>query len=81
MEKIQTTNIKKMTQKEIKEELFRLLWKTPEELTLTEWRFIHTYITYEILNEFIDVSGLAVLIPGLTEEEEEYKPIYPFSLN
>lgn len=70
-----------MKEEELKEELFRILYKTPAEMTLTEWRFIHTYLTYEILEEFIDVTGLAILIPGITEEEEGFNTIYPFSLN
>lgn len=76
-----------MTQKEIKEELFRILYKVVEDITLTEWRFIHTYLTYEILDEFIDESGYAVEIEGFNTEEvydinisEIYKDIFNLDL-
>lgn len=54
---------------EIKDELFRILLKPVEELTLTEWRFIHTHLTYEILDEFITETGIACFIEGFNWEE------------
>jgi hypothetical protein len=76
-----------MNEKEIKEELFRILYKVVEDITLTEWRFIHTYLTYEILEEFIDESGYAVEIEGFNTEEvydinisDIYKDIFNLDL-
>jgi hypothetical protein len=57
-----------MTQKEIKKKLFKLLETKTSKITKKDWKFIDEYLTYEIINEYIDTTGRAVIIPGLTSE-------------
>lgn len=58
--------------KEIKKELYRLLAKLPEDINLSEWKFIDTHLTYEIVNKYIDKTGQAVQLPRITTEEVKY---------
>jgi hypothetical protein len=58
-----------MKSKKIKKELYKILYKPVDKLTLTEWAFMHTYLTYEILESFIDDTGYAVDIEGFNTEE------------
>ena len=57
-----------MTKKEIKQKLFKLLDKDADDLTNNDWLFIHQYLTYDIINDYIDTTGNAVLLPGITIE-------------
>jgi hypothetical protein len=57
-----------MKKKEIKTKLFKLLETKTGNITRKDWEFIDKHLTYEIINEYIDTTGRAVLIPGLTEE-------------
>lgn len=61
-----------MKKNKLKKELYRILLKTPSEMSLTEYGFVYQYLTYELLEEFIDDTGLAVLLPGITEDEVKY---------
>lgn len=61
-----------MTKKEIKKELYRLLAKLPEDINLSEWKFINKHLTYEIVNKYIDKTGQAVQLPRFTTEEVKY---------
>ena len=57
-----------MTKKEIKQKLFKLLDKDADDLTNNDWLFIHQYLTYDIINDYIDTTGNAVLLEGITIE-------------
>ena len=57
-----------MKKKEIKTKLFKLLETKTGNITRKDWEFIDKHLTYEIINEYIDTTGRAVIIPGLTEE-------------
>jgi hypothetical protein len=57
-----------MKKKEIKTKLFKLLETKTGNITRKDWEFIDKHLTYEIINEYIDTTGRAVLIPGLTDE-------------
>ena len=57
-----------MKKKEIKKKLFKLLYKDVDNLTDKNWLFIHQHLTYEIIDEFIQKTGLPVLLPGITTE-------------
>ena len=57
-----------MKKKEIKTKLFKLLETKTGNITRKDWEFLDKHLTYEIINEYIDTTGRAVLIPGLTEE-------------
>jgi hypothetical protein len=58
--------------KETKNKLYKLLAMYPEDLSLSDWKFIHKHLTYEIVNKYIDKTGNAVLLPGITTDEERY---------
>ena len=58
-----------MKNKEIKNKLFKLLYKDVDNLTDKNWEYIHQYLTYEIIDEFIQNTGLPVLLPGITIEQ------------
>ena len=58
-----------MKNKEIKKKLFNLLYKDVDNLTDKNWEYIHQYLTYEIIDEFIQNTGLPVLLPGITIEQ------------
>jgi hypothetical protein len=57
-----------MKKKEIKKKLFKLLETEQGKISKKDWKFIDEYLTYEIINEYIDTTGRAVIIPGLTAE-------------
>ena len=40
-----------------------------DNLTDKNWEYIHQYLTYEIIDEFIQNTGLPVLLPGITIEQ------------
>jgi hypothetical protein len=61
-----------MKKKEIKTKLYKLLSMYPEDLCLSDWKFIHKHLTYEIVNKYIDKTGNAVLLPGITTDEQRY---------
>ena len=58
--------------KKTKTKLYKLLAMYPEDLSLSDWKFIHKHLTYEIVNKYIDKTGNAVLLPGITTDEERY---------
>ena len=58
-----------MKKKEIKKKLFKLLHNEVDDLTVKNWLFIEKYLTYEIIDEFIQKTGKAVLLPGITIEK------------
>ncbi len=57
-----------MKKKEIKNKLFKLLETKVSKITKKDWEFLDEHLTYEIINEYIDNTHRAVIIPGLTEE-------------
>ena len=58
-----------MKNKDIKKKLFKLLYKDVDNLTDKNWKYIHQHLTYEIIDEFIQKTGLPVLLPGITIEQ------------
>lgn len=56
------------TNKKIKQKLFKLLATKKDILEIKDWKFIDTHLTYEIINEYIDRTGRAVLLPHITIE-------------
>jgi hypothetical protein len=54
--------------KKTKNKLYKLLAMYPEDLSLSDWQFIHKHLTYEIVNKYIDKTGRAVLLPGITTD-------------
>jgi hypothetical protein len=53
-----------MNKKKLKEKLFKLLDKPMNQISLKEHMFIENNMTYEILNEWMDINTTAVEIDG-----------------
>jgi thymidine kinase len=61
-----------MKNKDIKNKLYELLHREADTFSVKDWNFVNKHLTYEIINDFIDDTGIAVMIPGLTEEVKVY---------
>ena len=57
--------------KNVKNRINAILSKTPNEVTMVEFAYLKNNVTYEILNELIDKSGIAIDIDGVTSDEDE----------
>ena len=55
----------------IKKWVFRLLDKPYSQLTKDEELYLKQVLTYELINEWMDLTGKAVLISGITSEPEQ----------
>jgi hypothetical protein len=51
-----------------------------DDLSLSDWKFIHKHLTYEIINKWIDKTGRAVLLPNITVEEEPVTELYEINV-
>jgi hypothetical protein len=60
---------------QIKTILFAILDKEPERVTSEELEFLLHHITYEILEEYQQITGEAILIDGFNCEAESEEVI------
>jgi hypothetical protein len=57
--------------KQIKSIIFTILDKEPERVTSEELKFLYQHIDYNILLEYQNITGKAILIEGVNAETEE----------
>jgi hypothetical protein len=65
-----------MKTNKLKSKLFQLLDKPVNQLSYEEYMFIENNMTYEILNEWMDINTTAVEIDGFNSER-----VYEISVN
>lgn len=57
--------------KNVRTKINEILNKTPEEVTMVEFLYLKKNLTYEMLDEFIDKTNVAVDVDGVTSDEDE----------